>query len=65
MRSLSEEISKSPLERQGIKVTGAGLSRDESQTEYFHIPDEDAQSKYIDCSEDYNINPSNIMKFTP
>lgn len=55
MRRLGEEIRKSPLECHGIKVTGAGLSRDESQTEYFHIPDEDAQSKYIDCSEDYNI----------
>lgn len=65
MRRLSEEIRKSPLECHGIKVTGAGLSRDESQTEYFHIPDEDAQSKYIDCSEDYNINPSKIMKFIP
>lgn len=65
MRRFREEIRKSPLECHGVKTTGAGLSRDENQTEYFHSPHEDAQSKYIDCGEDYNINPSNIMKFSP
>lgn len=65
MRRLSEEIRKSPLECHSIKTTGAGLSRDESQTEYFHSPDGDAQSKYIDCGDGYNINPSNIMKISP